>query len=87
MKCKKCGGEIKIGKALNNPTIEGSEGHGTQSQGNSNIIIEVAKCGDCGHSFVPSFANKIVLEVIEKMEKETQVLIEQEFCRSHKRYI
>ena len=51
--CKKCQGEMKTGKALNNPTIEGSEGHGTRRRVISNAVVECLKCVDCGHSFIP----------------------------------
>ena len=51
--CKKCHGKTKQGVALNNPVLEGSEGHGTLSQGKSNALISCMKCVDCGHSYLP----------------------------------
>jgi hypothetical protein len=50
-KCQKCGGETKEGNALNNPPIEGSEGHGTLSQSNLHMFVDCMKCEACGHSY------------------------------------
>jgi hypothetical protein len=65
-KCKKCQGEMKTGEALNNPVVEGNEGHGTRSQANSDAVIEVLKCVDCGHSFVPTFSEWVVFMSIKR---------------------
>ena len=70
VKCNKCNGEMRAGKALNNPPIEGSEGHGTMSQGNSIELVSVMKCLDCGHSFCPSKDNEVG-SLITKKEAES----------------
>lgn len=53
-KCKKCGGEMKQGKALMQ-TVSGSPDFSggeivTLSPGGPGKLIDCVKCGDCGHS-------------------------------------
>ena len=61
-KCKKCGGETKPGNALYNPPIEGSEGHGTLSQGNLHMFVDCMKCEDCEHSYADLPESSQVIE-------------------------
>lgn len=57
IKCKKCGGEMRPGQALQQtftsgaPDFPGDSVGITFSPGGPGKLVDVLKCRDCGHSF------------------------------------